>query len=199
MDVPSATDAPVLDAPTATATDAAASTDARPTCDCPTLVTCRVLRRRPLAGEAGREHGLSVRGGLVRCDPQAVACPGPLPYERGAEVWDLTESCGFLTDRLLVIGRDVYAWQAMSVGERGGPGYALARTRVTDARALLPFGLHFLGDVRRVYRDGPVEGADIATFRVVDCPATAGRCVAVDDRARYYEAERGWEVVRVPR
>ena len=198
--VPDAIDVVAVDVPPPLPLpDLAPAVEGGSTCDCPAFTDCRIVRRRPLAGEVARELGLRLVGGAFHCDPAVVGCSRPLPAASGAEVWELTQGCGFWTERLLVIGRDVYHWQPMSVGERGGPGWSLARMRVEDARSLRPLGMHFLADARRVYRDGPVVGADVATFRVLACPVETSRCLASDHAADFHEGDRGWSVERVPR
>lgn len=193
------TDARTVDVAPLPTIDLAPAVDGGSTCDCPAFTDCRIVRRRALAGQVAQELGLRLVGGAFQCAPDVVGCSRPLPAASGAEVWELTAGCGFWTERLLVIGRDVYHWQPMSVGERGGPGWSLARMRVEDPRSLRPLGMHFLADARRVYRDGPVAGADVATFRVLACPVETTRCLARDRAADYYEGDRGWSVERVPR
>ncbi len=199
VDVPVVIDVVAVDVPPPLPMpELAPAVDGGSTCDCPAFTDCRVVRRRALAGEVARELGLRLAGGAFVCDQNVIGCRS-LPAASGAEVWELTQGCGFWTDRLLVIGRDVYNWQPMSVGERGGPGWSLARTRVEDPRTLRPLGMHFLADARRVYREGPVARADVATFRVLACPVETSRCLASDRTADFYEDDRGWSVERVPR
>jgi hypothetical protein len=114
----------------------------------------------------------------VSCDPEALNCYWDNAPQT-ATIVETSDTCGLWGDFLLLAGSHVYVQRPQSIGDQGGPGFALVAVEGADAGSYEPLARGFGRDASQVYDHGEwLIGADVRTFEVLDCPDVQLACDA---------------------
>jgi hypothetical protein len=154
-------------------------------CTCPPVTGCEIVGRYEVGSAAAIERGFTqftVKRGVVSCDPESVDCDFDSAPPT-ATIVETSDTCGLWGDFMLLTAEHVYIQTPQSIGEQGGPGWALAPVAGADPNTYEPLPRGFGRDAEHVYergQDGPLL-EDVRTFEVPDC---SGACAACDPRCQ---------------